>query len=185
MAVVLADTCGATGLEMVDPAVGKPFEVAHAGHPELGSEVGVAVHAGSVFDAVAADDVPNVAVHEVGWPCGALPVVHGVRHVFAQEPFFVECLEAVAIVGEDADIEAVVGLNHGAREEETVVGQGVDLCGEDGVPSGQHIHVVVEVEYVVGLYLGAHHVAGQADADVVFAVGVVEALVPNPLQGAV
>ena len=107
--------------------------VTHADHrpdacePKLCGEIGVAVHPWGVFDAKTPDEVPDIAMHEVGCPRGSVPVGLGQGFTFPQQPFLLEVLHAVTIVGEDAHIKVVVWLDHGGGEEEPVVGQFLDL----------------------------------------------------------
>ena len=182
---VLAYAGGRFCLEVIHAACRYALHHSYAAEIQLGGEVWVAVHSGRKLYAVAAHEVPYVAVNDVRRQRCAHPVVHLVCAELVEQVLLPECLRRVAIVGVYYRVALCAGLYCRRRQEEPVVGQRLYLVIQRLVPFRQRIHVVVDEEHIVGLHLAAHHVHGQAYAHVGLRVGVVEALLPHPFECAV
>lgn len=135
-AVVLDDAARRFGLKMIYPTGRQTLHIANPSLPKLGREVGVAVHTWRKLDTVTTHKIPHIAVNEVGRPGRALPVVHRKVAESPEEFIFAKVVDTVAIIAEETNVEGVVGLDHSAREEEAVVGEGFNLVHQYFVPTG-------------------------------------------------
>ena len=91
-AFVFTDPAGGFSTEMIDTAVAYPFEEANTGFPEFTREIGVGIHAGGELHAIAADEVPPLAVDDIGRPGSPAPVWKREPGESSQEGCFVKSL---------------------------------------------------------------------------------------------
>ena len=155
--------------------------------PELCREVGVGIHAGAILHAVASDEIPQVAVHDVRRPGGSLPVAMLQVAVFPEQSLLLEGIDALTEVGgrNHALAEELTGLDERSREEEHLMADGLYFIIERRIPVGQHVHVVVHKENVVRGHKRSESVEGIAHTDILRRMGVFQSFGLDPFQRAV
>lgn len=171
VAFIFGDSFGGLGAEVINAAFADAFEEADAHEPEFHGKVWVGIHAGREFGAIAADKVPHAYVHHIGWPCGAGPVVEGQFFVLLEQFRF---FEGGNVCSEMAFDDTVTGGNRfdgGAGNEKIIVTYLVYLFFQVAVPSGAHVHIVIDVKNVFGTHKLAAGIECIADAYVGGAVG--------------
>ena len=60
--------------------------------------------------------------------------------------------------------------------------QTLDLVHQSGVPSWQHIHIVIHKIHVVCDNFCTHHIHRQTDANILWRIGIVKSLFLYPFQ---